>query len=213
MLGTAALRCPQGPATKIIRSLGKPLAAPSANRSGRLSPTTVHHVASEFAGTDLTILDGGSCEIGIESTIVKPQGGSIKILRPGSITPAMIEAVTGFAPELVSQGAIEAPGMMQSHYAPNAVVQPDRRICPEGAALLAFGDGRDCDRKLAFETMNLSPDGDLKEAAANLYHALKSLDETGAGVISVEPIPATGLGLAINDRLKRAAAPRPGTCK
>ncbi len=208
-LGTVGLRYPVGPATKIIAACGKPLAAPSANRSGKISPTTAQHVVREFPESDLTVIDNGACSMGIESTIVKLESGSIRILRPGSVTAEMIEAATGIVPEVAgSNSDIEAPGMMASHYAPNAVLRLNQSTCPKASGLIAFGPGKDRDRCEAVETINLSETGDLAEAASRLYGALSALDEAGIETISVEPIPLTGLGVAINDRLCRAAAPK-----
>ena len=207
-LDTIALRCPDSIAGEIVSAFGKPLAAPSANRSGRISPTTAQHVASEFAGEDLLILDDGPCPVGIESTIVKVDGNRLVILRPGSVTGDMLTAATGL-PVVTNGGeAIQAPGMMQSHYAPRASLLVNRTRCLENAALLAFGPANGRVRSGAVAIRNLSETGDLREAAANLYAHLKALDAEGTANICVEPVPMTGLGLAINDRLQRAAAPR-----
>ncbi len=201
-LDTIGIRCPAGPAQKIIGYFKRPLAAPSANKSGKISPTTASYVASQFDDTDLMILDNGPCQVGLESTILKIEGEKIIILRPGFVTSEMIEEVTGIIPTSSASGKIEAPGMMKSHYAPNASVKLDCGTCDNGAALLAFGD------KKADNIFNLSKSGNLREAAANLYLGLKTLDETGASMICVSPIPNEGLGIAINDRLQRASAPR-----
>ena len=201
-LDTIAIRCPSGPAQEIIGYCGRPLAAPSANKSGKISPTNAHNVASQFQDTDLMIIDNGPCQVGLESTILKVEGERITILRPGFITIEMIEEVTGITASISASGKIEAPGMMKSHYAPNACVKLNCRICDEGAALLAFGKQ---DAEIIF---NLSKSGNLREAAANLYLGLRQLDETGVKMICVSPIPNEGLGIAINDRLQRASAPR-----
>ena len=201
-LDTIAIRCPSGPAQEIIGHCGRPLAAPSANKSGRISPTNAHNVASQFQDTDLMIIDNGPCQVGLESTILKVEGERITILRPGFITIEMIKEVTGITANISSSGKIEAPGMMKSHYAPNASVKLNCEICDEGAALLAFG------KQGAEIIFNLSKSGNLREAAANLYLGLKKLDETGVKMICVSPIPNEGLGIAINDRLQRASAPR-----
>ncbi|MGI9352592.1 MAG: L-threonylcarbamoyladenylate synthase [Rhizobiaceae bacterium] len=205
-LDTVGLRCPSGPMNRIIAAYGRPLAAPSANRSGKISPTTADHVWEEFGEDDLLVLDAGPCPEGIESTIVKVADDAIHILRPGSITPDMIIDATGMKPKMSASGKIEAPGMMKSHYAPNASVTMDCKIIPEGAAMLGFGG------KIMTSgsgpSRNLSETGDLKEAAAKLYTCLKELDATGVEVICVSPIPNEGLGIAINDRLRRAAMPR-----
>lgn len=203
-LSTVGLRCPDGPASMLIQHFGKPLAAPSANRSGRISPTRADHVAAEFQDTNLLVLDGGACEGGIESTIVKVEGDHIVILRPGSITAAMIEAETGIVPHDYAGESIVAPGMMTSHYAPDAAVVLDCRAVPQDGAWLQFGETAHTD----LPHRNLSRTGSLTEAAANLYGFLKELDATGARTIFISPIPDTGIGIAINDRLRRAAAPR-----
>jgi L-threonylcarbamoyladenylate synthase len=207
-LATAGLRCPAGPARDLIARFGRPLAAPSANRSGRISPTSARHVVEDFAATDLLVLDGGACTVGIESTIVRVETDRLVLLRPGAVSATELQSVTGLPVTMHHGKAIEAPGMMASHYAPDAAVRTEVTACPAGAALLAFGppDGRD--RSAAAVTLNLSESGDLREAAANLYAMLKRLDATGNTLIAVEPVPATGLGIAVNDRLARAAAPR-----
>jgi L-threonylcarbamoyladenylate synthase len=201
-LDTIAIRCPSGPAQEILGHCGRPLAAPSANKSGKISPTNANYVADQFSDTDLIIIDNGPSKVGLESTILKVDGDKIIILRPGFVTAEMIEEVTGIKPEFSNSGKIEAPGMMKSHYAPNASVQLNCETCDEGAALLAFG------KQEAQTIFNLSVSGDLREAAANLYLGLKKLDETGVKKICVSPIPNEGLGVAINDRLQRASAPR-----
>jgi L-threonylcarbamoyladenylate synthase len=207
-LGTIGLRCPDSGARQLIGAFGKPLAAPSANRSGRISPTTAQHVAEEFPGSGLLVLDGGACREGIESTIVKVEGDTLSLLRPGSITAEQLEAASGLPVALSTGKAIEAPGMMASHYAPQAMVEINVTACPAGAALLAFGPGNNRYRSGASAILNLSADGDLREAAANLYAMLKELDAGKPKLIVVEPIPNHGLGIALNDRLSRAAAPR-----
>lgn len=207
-LGTVGLRCPQGPAGQLIAAFGKPLAAPSANRSGKLSPTTAQHVAEAFANTDLLILDGGPCPVGLESTIVKPSPDGISLLRPGLITSEELESATGLPVAIVTKGdAVEAPGMLASHYAPRAALVLNARRWPADAAVLTFGNPPN-DAPPAAHVLNLSANGDLREAAANLYGHLKQLDATGITVIHVAPVPLDGIGAAINDRLARAAAPR-----
>lgn len=205
-LSTVGLRCPNGPASMLIQQFGKPLAAPSANRSGRISPTRADHVATEFQDTNLLVLDGGACEGGIESTIVRASGDSIVLLRPGSVTADMIESACGIRPGAYNGDGIEAPGMMTSHYAPDATVVLDCKALPQDGAWLQFGETAHTD----LPHRNLSRSGSLTEAAANLYDFLKELDATGVRTIFVSPVPETGIGIAINDRLRRAAAPRPG---
>lgn len=207
-LSTVALRCPLGPARSIIEELGRPLAAPSANRSGRISPTSARHVADEYPHVDLMILDGGVCEVGIESTIVRTGRDHIVILRPGGVTPEELEDVAGLPTISGAQDHIQAPGMLASHYAPRSLVRLDVLDCPSAAALLAFGNGDGRDRRRAAIVLNLSEEGNMREAAANFYNHLKALDSVSAPLIAVEPIPMDGLGVAINDRLTRAAAPR-----
>ncbi len=206
-LGTVGLRCPRGLARQIISALGRPLAAPSANRSGRISPTTADHVAREYEGEELLIVDGGACEVGLESTIIKVIDDEITLLRPGAITAEDLEAATGIVAQLPNAAdGIQAPGMMTSHYAPDANVKLDCEACDDDAAWLGFGN-RPAPGNARI-SLNLSPDSSLVEAAANLYSYLKKLDASGADRICVSPIPAEGLGIAINDRLMRAAAPR-----
>lgn len=208
-LDTVALRMPVGIAHDIIADFGRPLAAPSANRSGRVSPTTAAHVAGEFADSDLLILDGGPCRVGIESTIVRVAPDRLTLLRPGAVTAEELAAASGARVEMAGPGAaVAAPGMLASHYAPRARLHLDVEDCPDGAALIAFGDGHGRRRNGAASVLNLSPAGDLREAAANLYAHIKALDAAGARLICVEPIPQAGIGAAINDRLRRAAAPR-----
>ena len=208
-LNTIGLRCPKGAAGELIRMLGRPLAAPSANSSGRISATSAQAVQADLGGRIPLILDGGASPVGVESTIVKVEGGTVRMLRPGGISAEAIEAVCGHAMERADQrAAIEAPGMLASHYAPRAKVRLDAvRIIP-GEALLAFGPRRGCGHENAKRVLNLSPVGDLAEAASNLFAFLDELDKSGAATIAVEPIPMRGLGEAINDRLMRAAAPR-----
>ena len=203
-LGSIGLRHPKGISSDLISRFGKPLAAPSANRSGRVSPTTADHVAEEFPDIDLTILDQGACDVGLESTIVKVENETLTLLRPGAVTADMIKDVTGVKPEQPVGRKIEAPGMMESHYAPNARVHLNVTHCETSDAWLQFG----ANAPAHAQALNLSKTGDLIEAAANLYGMLKQLDKSGVERISVSPIPETGIGIAVNDRLRRAAAPR-----
>jgi L-threonylcarbamoyladenylate synthase len=205
---TIALRCPKGIARDIIASFGKPLAAPSANRSGRVSLTSAAHVLSEYVDRDLLILDGGPCSMGIESTIVKILDDRLVLLRPGGITKEALISASGLPVIAPTEGTIEAPGMMASHYSPDALLRRHVTHCPRDAALLAFGPAGEKNRTDAIHILNLSETGNLREAAANLYHHLKALDALQPAMIAVEPIPDEGIGLAINDRLKRAATPR-----
>ncbi|KKB08691.1 L-threonylcarbamoyladenylate synthase [Devosia chinhatensis] len=203
-LDSVALRVPDhAVALELLRAAGRPLAAPSANPSGRLSPTSAAQVRLGF-GDAVPVLDGGPCQSGVESTILAVDGDRLIQLRAGALARADIEAATGRSVEQVRDGAaISAPGMLLSHYAPNARMRLDTRPEP-GEAYLAFGPAP----AFAGTMRNLSEQGDLREAARNLFAMLHELDASGAGTIAVAPIPETGLGEAINDRLRRAAAPR-----
>ena len=207
-LDTIALRMPRGIAADIIARFGRPMAAPSANPSGKVSATTAHAVAAGLGDRVPLIVDGGQTPVGVESTIVRVDGGRLRLLRPGGITAAEIEAATGITVERSGDSKIVAPGMLASHYAPEAAIRLDARRVEPGEALLAFGPDRAEGFAHAAAICNLSPGGDLREAAANLFSALFDLDASGAASIAVEPIPDDGLGEAINDRLRRAAAPR-----
>ncbi|HEX4861619.1 MAG TPA: L-threonylcarbamoyladenylate synthase [Rhizomicrobium sp.] len=200
-LDTVALRAPSHAlARQLILETAKPIAAPSANASGRVSPTTAAHVAEELGDAVDLILDGGPALLGIESTVIGFEHGRAVLLRPGAVAREEIEKITGplAAP---SSAAITAPGQLESHYAPRASLRLDSREPEPGEAWLAFGS--------VPGAMNLSPAGDLKEAASNLFAMLRRLDAQGATRIAVAPIPEHGIGEAINDRLRRAAAPRP----
>lgn len=209
-LDTVALRMPQGFAGEVIAASGRPLAAPSANSSGRISGTTAEAVDEDLGAKIRLIADGGPTPVGLESTIVKVEEGGARILRPGGVTAGDIEAALGIKVLRGGAKGVEAPGMLASHYAPNAAMRLDAAEVRPGEALLAFGPRRIPGAERAAAVLNLSEKGSLREAAANLYHHMKALDRAGAAVIAVEPIPATGLGEAIADRLARAAAPRGG---
>lgn len=203
-LDTVAIRIPDHPiALELISAVGRPLAAPSANPSGRLSPTTAEQVRRGFAGK-VPVLDGGPCRAGVESTIIRVEGERLVQLRAGAVAREEIERRLGVTVEVAEKdAAVAAPGMLASHYAPNA--QMRLNATPRaGEAYLAFGAAP----AFAGPMRNLSPSGDLHEAARNLFSMLHELDAAGVGVITVAPIPETGLGEAINDRLQRAAAPR-----
>lgn len=208
-LDTVAIRVPAHPvARELIDRFGGPVAAPSANRSGHVSPTTAAHVAADLGNAVGCILDAGPCRIGLESTIVGLAGRTPVLLRPGGLPRQAIEAVLGVelgSPEEPSK--VSAPGMLASHYAPNSELRLDVRVVRPGEALIAFGGALPENADAAVATIDLSPSGDLAEAAANLFSALRALDGKGA-TIAVMPIPGRGLGEAINDRLRRAAAPR-----
>ncbi|TPM35093.1 threonylcarbamoyl-AMP synthase [Mesorhizobium sp. B2-3-4] len=210
-LDTIALRMPRGFGGDLIARLGRPLAAPSANSSGKISATTAQAVAADLGARIKLVVDGGATPVGLESTILKAEGEHLRLLRPGGIAAEEIEAAIGM--ELLRGGAagVEAPGMLASHYAPGAGVRLNARSIGAGEALLAFGGERAEGWRGAAAFLNLSPSGDLREAASNLFAYMQDLDRSGARTIVVEPIPLDGLGEAINDRLSRAAAPRDNT--
>ncbi len=200
-LPSLAVRVPAHPlAHALLQEFGGPVAAPSANPSGRISPTEPRHVLDGLSGRIEAVLDGGACPVGVESTIVGLTG-TPTLLRPGGVAAEEIETVLGQPLALHSEGdPLIAPGQMTSHYAPGAKVRLNADHAEPGEALLGFGPMA-C-------TLNLSERGDLTEAAANLFHHLHALDAMTPAGIAVAPIPDTGLGRAINDRLRRAAAPR-----
>lgn len=204
-LDTVAIRMPNHPvAQALIGHVERPLAAPSANPSGGVSPTTAQHVADGLNGRIDMVLDGGPCTVGIESTVVSVVVDQVRLLRPGTITREQLEAVCGPI-QATKVTAIEAPGMLASHYAPNASMRLNVAAPADNEALLAFGpDLPEHQGPVA----NLSPTADLVEAAANLFAMLRKLDATSPRGIAVMPIPTEGIGEAINDRLTRAAAPK-----
>ena len=203
-LATVAIRIPDHPiALALIAAVGRPLAAPSANPSGRLSPTTAYQVRLGFGGT-VPVLDGGPCQAGVESTIVRIEGERLVQLRAGAVAREEIARQLGVTVEIAEKNAaIASPGMLASHYAPNALMRLNAEP-RDGEAYLAFGRGPEFSGVMR----NLSPSGDLHEAARNLFAMLHELDAAGTATIAVAPIPEQGLGEAINDRLQRAAAPR-----
>ncbi|WP_420408556.1 L-threonylcarbamoyladenylate synthase [Hoeflea sp.] len=209
-LATVGLRVPQGVARTLISTFGKPLAAPSANRSGRISPTTADHVADDLADRVDLVLDGGPCMVGVESTIIAVNGEELTLLRPGGVPVAAIEDAAHVKVGRNESGetGIIAPGMMRSHYAPDALVRLDAVDVRPGEALLRFGAGAVAGEDQASWVGDLSPTGDLREAAANLFSFLKQADAHSRVGIAVAPVPMDGLGEAINDRLSRAAAPK-----
>ncbi|MFP1631774.1 L-threonylcarbamoyladenylate synthase [Zhengella sp. ZM62] len=207
---TVALRMPRGFGADVVALLGRPVAAPSANRSGRISPTSAANVAADLGERVPLIVDAGPAPVGVESTIVKVEDGVVRLLRPGGVTADDIEAM-GLSVIRNRPGvAVEAPGMLASHYAPRATMRLNAESVEPGEALLAFGPDRIAGHEAAAALLNLSPAGDLGQAAANLFAHMHALDATGVARIAVEPVPMTGLGEAINDRLARAAAPRKG---
>ena len=213
-LDTIAVRVPAHPvASAILRAFAGPVVAPSANLSGHVSPTTAAHVQSDLSGRIDLIIDGGAVPVGVESTIV----GCFEtpmLLRPGGLPREEIERVLGrplarpAEDAEIEAGQPLAPGMLASHYAPRTPVRLNVRRIDAGEALLAFGPGAVGGVEAASAVMNLSTRGDLAEAAANLFSYLRALDAKGACTIAVMPVPASGLGEAINDRLRRAAAGR-----
>ncbi len=207
-LDTIALRMPRGFGRDVIRALGRPLAAPSANSSGRISATSAEAVAADLGKRIPLIVDGGPTPVGVESTIVKVEGERVLLLRPGGISAEEIETALGRPVLRDHGGAMQAPGMLASHYAPHAKVRMNADEVRQGEALLAFGPRQAAGSERAVAMLNLSPDGDLHEAARNLFQYLQQLDRSGAAAIAVERVPADGLGEAINDRLARASAPR-----
>ncbi|MRG72695.1 threonylcarbamoyl-AMP synthase [Alphaproteobacteria bacterium HT1-32] len=201
-LPSLAIRIPAHPiARRLLEQVGRPVAAPSANRSGGITSTSAQHVASSLGdGPDL-ILDGGPCQIGLESTVLDLTGDQPVLLRPGGVTQEEIEKLTGPVRLAASDDtAPKSPGQLTSHYAPSLPVMLDQVSSQPGGVHLGFGDS-DGD-------LNLSPTGDLVEAAANLFAMMHQLDRRPARIMTIAPIPDTGLGRAINDRLTRAAAPR-----
>jgi L-threonylcarbamoyladenylate synthase len=200
-LSSVALRVPQHSlALELIRETGRPIVAPSANPSGRISPTTAQHVRDGLGNKVDMILDGGPCAVGLESTIVSLLDDTPRLLRAGGLAREKIEEALGRKLEAPVAGPLHAPGQLESHYAPRAVMRLNATEWREGEARLGFG---------ALDApLNLSHNGDLVEAAANLFSMLHQMDASGSSTIAVARIPETGLGEAINDRLRRAAAPR-----
>jgi L-threonylcarbamoyladenylate synthase len=206
-LDSVALRMPAHPvAQALLRISGRPLAAPSANRSGRISPTSARHVADSLGGAVDLILDAGPCGVGIESTVVDLLGDRPRLLRPGAVTLEQLRAELGDVEIAGSDARPTSPGQLASHYAPERPLRLNATEVAGDEALLAFGPAP---LPGAMAMLNLSPSGDLVEAAARLFSHLRELDRSRARAIAVMPVPEYGLGLAINDRLRRAAAPRP----
>ena len=212
-LDSIAVRMPKHPvALAILDRLGRPIVAPSANRSGHVSPTTARHVMDDLGGRIDIVVDGGPAQVGLESTIVGCLDRPV-LLRPGGLPRDRIEAVLEASLDDVVDRAFDpeaplAPGMIESHYAPRARLRLDAEHVNPGEALLAFGTRLPAGTPEAALVLNLSPSGDLVEAAANLFSDLRTLDRADVQVIAVMTVPQEGLGEAINDRLARAAAPR-----
>lgn len=207
-LDTVALRVPSHPVARaLIAEAGRPVAAPSANRSGHVSATTAAHVEADLGASVALILDAGPAEHGVESTVLDVTGGVPVLLRPGAVTAEDIARVAGILPLRPADDPERptSPGQLASHYAPRVPVRLDAVSAGPGEALLAFGADAPAHRG---PIVNLSPSGDLREAAARLFSALRELDRPGIAAIACMPVPAIGLGAAIVDRLRRAAAPR-----
>jgi L-threonylcarbamoyladenylate synthase len=199
-LQTIAVRCPAHEAMRaLLQSCGRPLAAPSANASGSISPTTADHVVKSLEGRIPLVIDGGPTEHGLESTIVAVDEYGIRLLRPGPIDFAELKALASLA-EGEGKGEIEAPGQMRSHYAPAKPLRLNAETAESDEWLIGFGALKGDD--------NLSAKGDLREAAARLFHALHKAEAQAKPRIAVAPVPEQGIGRAINDRLRRAAVPR-----
>jgi L-threonylcarbamoyladenylate synthase len=205
-LDSIAVRVPAHPvALALLRAAGTLIAAPSANPSGRVSPTTARHVAEGLSGRLAMILDGGPCRVGVESTVIDLSSDVPTLLRPGGVTLESLRDILGTVrvANASQSGGPRSPGMLASHYAPRLPVRLNALGAQPGEALLAFGPAERAE-------LNLSPTGDLAEAAANLFSMMRRLDRPEFNGIAVMPIPDDNLGLAINDRLRRAAAPRDG---
>lgn len=200
-LSTVAVRAPgHAKARELISRFGRPVVAPSANRSGRPSPTTFADAVEETGAGAAAWLDGGDCQVGLESTVVAVLDDAVRLLRPGAVTRHELEAVVG--PLASAEGhAGRSPGRLATHYAPDAPVRLEAESFVDGEAYLAFGS----DAPDGPHVWNLSPSGDLREAAANLFRMLREADRMKPTGIAVAPVPHEGLGEALNDRLKRAA--------
>jgi L-threonylcarbamoyladenylate synthase len=206
-LPTIALRCPAHPVMQALIATVGPLAAPSANASGRISPTRAEHVAASLA--DVPILDAGPCAAGVESTIIAVEADGWRLLRPGAVPVEDVAAVAGppitplaagESPAAARGDGVIAPGMLESHYAPHQPVRLEATTAAAGEYHIGFGP--------VAGDATLSATGDLTEAAARLFDLLHAAQASGRAAIAVAPVPRHGLGLAINDRLTRAAAPR-----
>ena len=207
-LTTVAIRIPSHPvALALIVAAQRPIAAPSANRSGHVSATEAPHVEADLGQQVAMILDGGPSEQGVESTVIDATGDRPVLLRPGAVTSEEIARVTGVTPVAAAEvaGRPMSPGQLLSHYAPRAAVRLNATAVAPDEALLAFGPILPAH---SGPMINLSRSGDLREAASRLFSALRELDASGVRALAVMPVPETGLGAAINDRLRRAAAPR-----
>lgn len=203
-LDTLAVRMPRhAVAQDLIRGLGRPVVAPSANRSSRISPTRAEHVVRSLGDAVDLVLDGGPCAVGVESTVLDMTTDPPTLLRPGGLPVEALEEALGPVRRAAPDAEIRAPGMLRRHYAPACPLRLDASHVAPGEALLDFGRSG----LVAERARNLSPGGDTIEAAANLFHHLHELEALGPVAIAVAPIPDDGLGAAINDRLRRAAEP------
>lgn len=200
-LDTVAVRVPNhSTAQNLLRATDRPVAAPSANPSGKISPTTAAHVMDGLNDRIAAVLDGGNCTVGLESTVVDVSGPAPVLLRPGGISfEELAEVIGPLETANGSRDSPKSPGMMERHYAPNTPLRLNAASANDGEILLAFGPDAPS------SALNLSPSASLTEAAANLFAMMRTLDESGANGIAVMPIPETELGQAINDRLRRAA--------
>lgn len=206
-MDSLAVRLPSHPVARaVIQATGRPLAAPSANPSGRLSPTSAAHVADSLGDRIALVIDGGQCPIGVESTVLDLTGRDAVLLRPGGVPEEDIAALVGSVTRHHGPGPLKSPGMLESHYAPTLPLRLAATEVAPDEALLAFGPKPPSGARV---TLNLSAKGDVQEAAAHLFDYLRRLDASGARAIAAMAIPERGLGRAINDRLRRAAAPRP----
>jgi len=220
-LDSVGLRVPAPAITRaILARFGRPVAAPSANRSGRISPTRASDVVEDLGEAVAVVVDAGACPVGVESTIVAVLDGAVRLLRPGGIARERLEAVIGRPLDATAPAATRietdaaapaplSPGLLTSHYAPRAAVRLDAADVRPGEALLTFAGARPPGAERAVAVVDLSPSGDLAEAASRLFSALRDLDRSAAATIAVVAMPTAGLGEAIADRLGRAAAPRP----
>jgi len=203
-MDTLAVRIPSHPAARnLLRQTGKPIAAPSANLSGKLSPTTPMHVAESLGDRVDLILAGGKSEIGLESTVVDLVSPEPRVLRPGGVTKEQLEQVIGPLTTAIAGDTFLSPGQLPSHYAPDLAVRLNAHAAAADEAFLTFGP--DAFAEGGGMRLNLSATGDLVEAAANLFAMLRKLDDAHYRAIAVMPIPNQGLGAAINDRLRRAS--------
>jgi L-threonylcarbamoyladenylate synthase len=204
-LDSLAVRLPAHPVARaIIEAAGRPLAAPSANPSGRLSPTRAAHVAQSLGGKLALVVDGGPATVGLESTVIDLTGPTAVLLRQGGLAEEELAGAVGALEHATPDSAIKSPGMLASHYAPRLPLRLGAQEVAADEALLAFGPDVPAG---AHTALNLSPSGDLVEAASHLFDYLHRLDASGARAIAAMPIPSRGLGRAINDRLRRAAVP------